>query len=241
MNVGLAYLQLREYPQAIRHYQQARTLADAIGQPLTVAHSLNNIGFAYLEMGDYSLALPYLEKALTLVQTLHDQGLYVNILENIALVRKGTHQPKQALTLLEEALHVAQATRQKDLIRNIHRTTSEVYTDLANYQQALTHYQQAMLYQDSLFSEKKTEQIAEMETRYEVDKKEQQIAAQEQEIAWLARTKHVEERLRLVLIVAVGLLFLLIVFVYRQYRLKRRSAQLLDGKNREIRGEKRSD
>ncbi len=233
-NIGLIYEEKQAYTEALSYFQQAFDKAQSLGGWHIAVHSLNNIGYAYFKQGDYSRALPYYERALAIGKELKDPEVIANVLENIATIHIKNKSYTQALTLLQEALTQAAQARQKNDLKSLHDTFSQVYTEMGHYQQALQHYQIARAYQDSLFNEEKSRQIAQMRTRYEVEKKEHQITAQQQEINLMAQTKQVEKQLRLVLIITLGLLFLLLMFMYSRYRLKRQSVRMLHLKNEEI-------
>lgn len=233
-DIGKTYHQQQVWGKALAYYQQALKLQKRLGNEREMGTTLGNLGAVYEELYQARQARAYYQQSLAIARKVGNERNIPVLLRNLAelALQQGTYDT--AVHYLTQTITLSQKLGHKSDLQQAYHLLYQVHEAQENYQQALRDYQISRAYQDSLFDVEKSRQIAELQTRYEVEKKEQQIAAQEQEISWLARTRHIEKRLRLVLIVAVGLLFLLILFVYRQYRIKQRSAQLLDGKNQEI-------
>src|SRR5260370_33658910 len=65
-----------DYTQTGRSYQQALLRARHMGDPLTLAHSLNRLGNWHVNIEEPSVALHYHQEALTLFQQAQDaQGI----------------------------------------------------------------------------------------------------------------------------------------------------------------------
>ena len=233
-DIGKTYHQQQGWEQALGYYRQALTLQKRLGNERERGTTLGNIGAVYEELQQPRKARAYYQQSLAIARKVGNERNVPVLLRNLAELALQQRAYDTAVAYLAQTITLSQKLGHKSDLQQAYHLLYRVYEAQENYRQALRHYQISQAYQDSLFSEEKSKQMAEMQTRYEVEKKEQQIAAQAQEISLLARTRHTEKRLRLVLMTALGLLFLLILFVYRQYRLKQRSAQLLDEKNREI-------
>src|SRR5713101_2186705 len=75
MDLGALWAE-RDYTQTGSSYQQALVLARHMGDPLTLAHSLNRLGNWHVNIEEPSVALHYHEEALTLFQQAQDaQGI----------------------------------------------------------------------------------------------------------------------------------------------------------------------
>src|SRR5436305_6994810 len=72
MDLGFLWAQ-RDYTQTGAYYQQALALARHMGDPLTLAHSLNRLGNWHLNIEQPREALQYHQEALTLFQQGHDE------------------------------------------------------------------------------------------------------------------------------------------------------------------------
>ena len=84
---------------------------------------------------------------------------------------------------------------------------------------------------DSIINEESTKKIAELQIRYETDKKESNIKLLENEkqIQALKLTK--QQNLRNLFIIISILIIVIVVFVYYQYKIKKKMNIILEEKN----------
>lgn len=118
-----------------------------------------------------------------------------------------------ALKQAQESLEKAQEASSQIDIKLAYRTLSDIYQSKKDYDKALNYYQQYNQIKDSLLSGENAEKIAQLQTRYEQDKKQVEIE--------LLRSKRERDYL-LLLILGVFLLALagIIILLYRQQKLK---------------------
>jgi tetratricopeptide (TPR) repeat protein len=232
--MGNTYHQLQDWEEALVNYQKALTLQKELGNEREMGTTLGNIGTVYEKLHQLDQAQAYYLQSLAIARKVGNQGNIPKLLMNLAELALEKRDFDTAIEYLSQTIELAQTLGHKKDLHSAHNLLHQVYEVQGNYLQALEHYQTARAYQDSLFNEEKARQIAELQTKYEVEKKEQQIEAQAQEIALLARAKQAEKRVRWTLMAALGLLLILILFVYNRYRLKQQSARLLSEKNQEI-------
>ncbi|MEM9672508.1 MAG: tetratricopeptide repeat protein [Bacteroidota bacterium] len=233
-DIGKTYHQQQNWSEALDYYQQAIKLQKQLNNEREMGIMLANIGSVYEELQQFSQAESHYRQALVIAQKLNDNRNIPALLLNLAELAFEENDYNTSMKYLSQAITSAKELGQKSDLQRAHDLLHQVYEVKDDYQQALQQYRIARVYQDSLFNEEKSEQIAELQTKYEVEKKEQQIASQEQKITLLAENERIANRFRVVLLVALGLLVVLILFVYSRYRLKQRSAQLLSEKNQEI-------
>lgn len=233
-DIGTTYHHQKNWQQALAYYEQALALQENLENERDMGITLGNMGAVYQELHQLSQAQDLYQRSLTIARKVSNKGKIPLLLLNLAEIALQQHNYDTVTSYLSQAIPLAQELGQKSDLQRAHNLLYQVHEARRDYQTALEHYRVARAYQDSLFNEEKSEQIAELQTKYEVEKKEQQIASQEQKITLLAENERIANRLRLVLLVALGLLVVLILFVYSRYRLKQRSAQLLSEKNREI-------
>ncbi len=233
-DMGNNYLLLKDYSNALDYYQRALAMATETGDAQKEAFAFNNMGAAYKGMEQFELALTYYTKALHLKEKLNDKRTLSNTLNNIAEIHTHLANYSQAIAFAQKGLALAREGGAKKDQQNLHLVLSKIYEAQANPARALAHYQQYSSIRDSIFNEEKARQIAEMQTKYDVEKKEQEIAAQQLEISLLEKNKITERNLRFALMASTALFILLAIFIYSRYNTKRKTAQVLDQKNREI-------
>ena len=71
--------------------------------------------------------------------------------------------------------------RHKEVLAGIYDKLTLLETSRSNYKQAFAYLELKHKYEDSIYTEKQTKQIADAEARYDADKKDQTIGALEQQ------------------------------------------------------------
>ena len=108
------------------------------------------------------------------------------------------------------------------------------YKALNKPRKALEFAEVFMVTRDSLFNEEKTRAIEEMDTKYETEKKQQQIELQESQIIARDATIHQQKTLRNALIVGLLLVLLTILVMIYAYVQKRRDNRKISEQNAQI-------
>jgi two-component sensor histidine kinase len=110
-----------------------------------------------------------------------------------------------------------------------------------NLASAIRHYQQYRVINDSIFSEKKSNQLLGFQVRYETQQKEQALRLKEKNIALLRQQSNVQQArldqrqtVRNALLGGTGLLALLLGVGFNRYRLKQRSNLQLEAHQEEM-------
>lgn len=141
----------------------------------------------------------------------------------------------------EKSNHYLQSALDMNLTMGDKKTIKAIYYDLAenskaqkDFENAYDYYVAFNQYEDSVFTEIKTKQLAEIQTKYETEKKDKAIAGLEQTNLL---QQLIGERMEMQIYFAVGGLMLLfaVAFVYyNQARLKQKANTALEANNIEI-------
>lgn len=202
------------YDTAFNAYTKAIQLATASGKGNQYFNKLyNNISQVYTEQRkEYDVALKYLFKAVAINQQNNNSISlsynYGNISEAYLLLK----QPALGLQYAQKMLAVARQTDRPNRMLNGLLQMYRANDALKRYDSALFYYKAAADLDDSLNSVTKTRQVAELQTRYETEKKETAIRLLHTEnqvkntrIAWLISG-----------LVVVGALAIVLVALYRR-------------------------
>lgn len=134
---------------------------------------------------------------------------------------------KKAGLYLRKALAFSPQKNALSTVKDIHFMLFKVDSTEGNYLSAISHFRQHKALNDSIFSEVKSRQFAELEVKYATAKKVQQIQRQQNEL-------EKEKTTRKGILAGTILLLGLLGVSFNQYRLKQRSNQLLEAKQLEI-------
>jgi len=193
-NIGLIYVKLKQPIKALGYYYKTLSLYKEIGENPATTYS--NIGLIFSEKGDYKKALYYYNEALPLYEELNDLSGLSTIYSNLAEIMSVDGNYNTAINYAEKALEFANRGENKKNTIIAYEILSEIHVKRLNLKSALKFLGLAYALKDSVFSTNMSEQIAEMQTKYETEKKERenQILIQEKELRILKDKEEIERQ-----------------------------------------------
>jgi|GEM_PF-3699522 tetratricopeptide (TPR) repeat protein len=122
-NLGIAYLCLGEFDDAIMSYERALPLLERIGKtPAFSAQLLRNLGFAYYSKRDFQTALGALHSALHLFLQLGDQRGEAEVTFLTGISCHHLNFPDEAIVFFQKAIQIAQSLGDQDLEADFRET-----------------------------------------------------------------------------------------------------------------------
>ncbi|MCC6460392.1 MAG: tetratricopeptide repeat protein [Saprospiraceae bacterium] len=215
---GVVLLELGRLDEAEADFLQEKAILERSGNELGLSYTLNNLAAIATERGFYAQAIPLLERATAIRQRAGDEhGVAINI-NNMGETWLQADRPDKALPYFQQALLKAEKIGFNDLRRHIMQMLADAFAANGNHALAMQWLQKSYVLKDSLFNVERSRQIAEMATRYESAKKEQEIARQEVKL---------QRRNVLLSLSVFGLVLLALVFafVWRQQSMKQRQLE----------------
>ena len=223
-NIGLVYQIQKKYDKALENFFASLKMHEELGYKKGIAQLYGNIGNTYAEMKEYSKALENYFSGLKILEEFGDKQVLAGSYNNIGALYTMKENYQEALKYLEKGLSMSKEMGAKDLVMSTYKVLSETYFQKNDYKNAYEYHQLYVQTKDTLFNEESSRQIAEMQTKYETEKKEQQITLlnkdKELQDAQLNRQKII------IWSVAGGLLVVLIlsIFIFRE---RKKSEKLL--------------
>ena len=139
-----------------------------------------------------------------------------------------------ATDYLLQALELRMGTGDIASLGELYQSLSECSKEQGDYSQAYEYLSKFKQYEDSVFNETKSKQIAEIQTQYETEKKDQAIAGLESERE-IQQLKNKQQANQIYLSLAGLALLLVLAFVfYNRARLRQKTNVMLEAKNNEI-------
>ena len=232
--IGNVYVYQEQYAKALPYKERSLQLARKFADRKLLANCLHDMGHLPLMQGRAALALPYFQEALAISRELGGNREIVIILLNTADANRRLGRFKAGLACLDEAQPLTEKSGLAKLLSDIMETYSRIHEDMKNYPQALAYQRRYQELRERLFNEEKAKQTTEMQTRYEVEKKqrENELLKREKQIAALALDKQRSQRnflffLALLVILLAGVL-------YSRFRIKARANRKLEAANNQI-------
>ncbi len=238
---ALAFLQrmLQRYPpdtpyrQSLAHFSQGKT---------------------YLQLHDYARAEAHFLKALALdeqtriADSANEAGFAIDVNLELSRLYADRGQYQQADYYLGRAFPLAGKQPKLFRLSRLHLQAFRLDSLRGNAIAAIAHYQRYKALTDSMFNERKSNQLIAYQVQYNTQQKEQDlmlkaqdIKLKEKNIALLTQQSKAQRALlgqrqteRNALIGGAILLLLLLALGYNRYRLKQRSNQQLQARQEEI-------
>ncbi len=219
--VGNVMSKTAKYDKALEYYFKALDISKGINDKMGISQLYNNIGNVYLASGEVERVLEYRLKSLQIVRELGDKWEIALTTYNIAEYFLLNKEPEKAYPYILESQELAKYLENKGLICDNLYNFSLYHELKGNYQKALKYQRDYTELTKNLFSEELGEKIAEMQIKYETEKK-----GIENQAYKLQLEKARSSRLRL----TVGLLIILLIafIIYYRYHVKKKSALLLE-------------
>jgi len=106
-NLGLAYIYLGNYAQAIDYSKQWLAIAREIHDRPSEGKALGNLGIAYYSLGDYAQAIDYQKQWLAIAREIHDRRSEGKALGNLGLAYYSLGDYTQATDYHKQFLAIA--------------------------------------------------------------------------------------------------------------------------------------
>ncbi|MBC8111160.1 MAG: tetratricopeptide repeat protein [Verrucomicrobia bacterium] len=174
-NMADVYRIQKNYPEALRLHTEALSLREKLQNKHETGLSYNDIGFTYSSSGEFDKALWYFKKALVIFYAVSAKpNLSVTNL-SVAEIFINKKMPDSAVVYIDKGLFFARSVQLKYSERRAFLLFSQLYDLKNDAPTSLAYYRKFVALKDSLFSTETSKQIAELQTRYETEKKEARI------------------------------------------------------------------
>jgi len=174
-SLGNVYFQQKKHQNALRYYLRADAAFSAAEDDFYLARNQNNIALCYDELGSPNLALSYFFRARQAYIDWEMNYDHMMVLSNIGLSFIHAKKLDSALFYFNQSLQGAKEFGYSQLQLTNLDFIAGIYAEKGDYESAYSFREKHRILNDSLSIIEKVRQIAEMQTKYEVDKKEQQI------------------------------------------------------------------
>lgn len=152
------------------------------------------LSYVYRGLGEYQLAIKHDKLALNQAYLLGDNQVISEATGNIGVAYARLSDFEQAIGYLLKSIELTEKTGEVAQLSRFHNWVRWAYEKSNDYKEALYHHKRFKFYSDSVFNISKERQVEEIEVKYEVAKKNAEIAEQDNLIlkqqASLSNTKN---------------------------------------------------
>ncbi len=240
-NIAGVYFDQQKYDLALEYHHKSLAIKEELGDNQGIATSLNNLAQVHVSQKKYQIAVEYYMKALTLERASKDKQGMIYSLNGLAKVYKETQKYDESIKSSLEALAIAKNINALSELKDVYETLYQTSKLQGNIAKALSYFELHKSISDSLFNGEKMKVLNNLNTSYELSKKQQQIMLlQENKISQenkflLQEEKAKEQRIYIFSLVGAFLsLGLFALILYRNNKDKQKVNLQLKSKNKQI-------
>ncbi len=224
-NIGIIHQSNGNSDSALICFEEYLGLAEKNNYSWELVNIYNNLGTLNLDLRNYNKAIEYYNKSIKISNDINNSNsralTYMNLGDLYLEINKldlAEQNTKKALDLYKEA-------GSKKMLSKTCKQLSLIYAGNQSYEKAWEYMSRHSNLNDSIYNEDVAAATTELQTKYETEKKEKEIAEQSLLI------KEQQSRLRLQWTIIGGILILAIVIgivimlIFSRYRLKQKNKQ----------------
>ncbi|WP_221405716.1 tetratricopeptide repeat-containing sensor histidine kinase [Roseivirga echinicomitans] len=226
--IGGVYQTKDMYDSALLMFLEGEKYALLAQNEYLISMVYNNLGDTYAHKKEYKTAITYLDKAYELKTKIGDQAGLASVSITLASTYANLRDYKKADKFYLEGIKLAEQVDDKVTKRKAYNEMYLFQKEIGNFSHSLDYLEKFMALDDSLINDRNLDKIAELNTQYETEKKEQQIALQD---AQLGEQELMLERNRLLMIglILIAVLFLSVIFLIKNRAKKNEQLILQEG------------
>ena len=174
-NIGTVLSNTEKQEEALKYFFQSLALEQQIGNKKFEYNCMLNIGSIYMNQNKYSLALSFLNNALEGKKVSGDEQGIPNILLNIGYIYLKQKEQRKAIDFMKRSLTESLHLESNEDIKESYRGLTDAYEFTNDCQNAFFNYKQFNKVKDSIMNADNMDKIANMQTIYETEKKDNEI------------------------------------------------------------------
>ena len=215
-SIASIYKEQEDYSRSVSFLNDAMKVYESSNDLRQIALVQADLGEIYLQKRNYDSAAWYFTRSVELNSQIGNRRNMAS--SRIGLAQASIQQKNYTLAKqsLDSALAIIETTNKKEDLKNYFLVAADYYAATGNPVQAFALHKKFVAIKDTLLNEANVKAIADMEVKYETEKKEQEIKLQQTEIS----------RKNIVIGAVAGLLILVVLLgfsAYRRYRLQQQA------------------
>lgn len=204
------------------YFKESLSIREAIGDSTEIPWSYQNIGACHMMMEDWGSAEIYLLKAAEAFDRIGDIEGQTAVLSNLGIQFQNQGEFEKAEDYLLRSLAICAKTGRQDQRSTNLLNLSDLFAQQGDYDQAYSYMLDFKLLNDSLRNQENSRIIQEMQTRFETEQKDRELA---EERATVAERDEQISRQRLLSFGAIGLAVIALLVALLIRNAQRQSAQ----------------
>ncbi|HEY6160912.1 MAG TPA: tetratricopeptide repeat protein [Bacteroidia bacterium] len=224
-NIGAIHTYRKDYDVALEYYRKALRIDKELGEKKGEYTVYSNIGTIFRYKKEFDSAMVYLERSLKMSTELDDKLIMSQVIAKIGRVFADKGGIDTAIVYVKRAIALASGIRSFEDLKDDYEFLSNIYAGKKDFQSAYQYNLLLGVIKDSIDRNSKASKLAQVQMKYEFEKKEHQRELTEKENE--ERLKR-ERLLRNVLIAGFAAIVVFAFFIYRSLRENRKAKKIIE-------------
>lgn len=240
-NIGTIHSQMKNYDSALFYYNKAMQIAEEIHNPDALTTAYTNVGEVYGKKGDAKKALDYFKKSLVIDTGNNDAYGMILSYTNVGNALKELGNYREALENYSKAEKICKETDAIPLLRDLYFSMAEAFRKNNEAEKAYDFLSKYTVMNDSILNKETSQQMAELDTKYQSEKKDKELIRKDAEIMTQQADASKKAFQRNAFLAGFLLVAVLAFFIFRSYRQKQKAnieitaqKEIIEEKNKEI-------
>lgn len=236
---------LHQFDSALKYNQQSLKFFTLIKHKRGIGVSLVNLTSNYKGLKLYDKAIETALEGIKIRTELGDSYALTILNNSLAACYTKKKDYKNALKAAKEAERLAKEQRDLALMLDTYNQLYVIYYTTDDYMNGIKYANKYITLKDSMFEASNVRSLTELQTKYETDKKEREIAMLQLEKKNADEKASAENKRRNLILLSVSIITILIagfsIMLYRRFKESNRQKsiielqkQMVDSKNKEI-------
>lgn len=231
INQGIVYTYQGRFDDAEKNYLQALSIYKSTNTVSGLSPTYNSLGKIYYNGKDYKKAISYYLESEKYSLLSENEFNLIPTYNSLALCYKALRQFGRAKEYSEKSISISKKIGALEREMFCYETLAGIYSETGDYRNAYSTYKSYSDLKDTLFTRDKSESIAEMQAKFDVESNRQKVKEVELQKT-IEADRHAKQSLVLVVVISVILIILALVLILLRNR--SRISELLRQKNEAI-------
>jgi tetratricopeptide (TPR) repeat protein len=233
VSIGGVYDHLNDFPKALSYHRRAYGLFEKLKITRGMARSLYSMADILMQQRDWTNAINYVTRAVSLDQQTNHKASLAEDLNLLGTIYRNKGDNLMAEKTLLQAVTLSVPLKKKESLSRAYELLADIYAEKKDFKNAYEYQRLHTLYYDSVFNAEKSKQIAEMQTRFDSERKQQEIQK-------LTEEKFINQVMIGIFAGFIILILLIAFLVINRQKLKIRSDRQIAEKESQIMEERKA-
>ncbi len=231
---GVVYTNTEEYDKAEKCLNEALLIGDSLNILSVQKWTLESFGILYKKKKDDEKALAIFLRSMKISTENFDWPGLVNSADFIADIYSRKGDQKKAILYSDSAIRISEKYRIYSALHYVYNGRSLISERMHDDKSALKYYRRSVTLRDSLFKKENSDNLNELEKKYETQKKEKELTKKSAELLVQKADNEKQQTQRNFLLVGSLLLLGFSIFILRGYQQKKKANEIIGQQKKEV-------